>query len=314
MSASAWIWMNGKLVPYDQAKLHVSSTALHFGPVAFEGIRCYAFSDGRTNFFRLSEHIARLRASASALHLEIPFSAAEIARACMQTVLANGHSDAYLRLLAFPGAGALGFGRPGGPAETSVLSFPWQNAHLERSQRRGIRAHVSSVIRTEAHRVMSKSKISANYAAGLLAIHQAREAGCDDAFLLDASGAVAEASTANVFAVLAGRIATPPAHLPILPGITRDALLVLSRELGIDAAERTFDARELASADEIFIVGTTAELTPVREVDGRKIGDGVPGPLTAKLLSALQGAVRGEGPDRGWTHPLEGTDHAAALA
>ncbi len=305
MSGSAWIWMNGKLIAHDEAKLHVGSTAMHFGPVVFEGIRCYALGSGRANFFRLGEHIERLHASSRALHLDISFTPAEIERACMETVLANGHCDAYLRLLVFPGARALGFGRPGGPAEVCVLSFPWQNAHLEKAQRRGIRVHISSVIRTEAHPVMSKSKISANYAAGLLAIREARNAGCDDAFLLDGSGAVAEASTANVFAVWGDRVVTPPAHLPILPGITRDTLLVLARDMGIDATEGIFDTHELLSADEVFISGTTAEITPVREVDARKIGDRVPGPVAAKLLGALQEAVRGQGPDRHWSRPLE---------
>jgi branched-chain amino acid aminotransferase len=314
MTGPSWIWMNGKLVPHDSAMIHVGSTALHFGPVAFEGIRCYSFPDGRTNLFRLEEHVQRLLASADAVHLKVPYSCAEIKSACMETAVANRHFDAYLRPLIFPGSGTLGFGRPGGVAETCVLSFPWQNAHLERSQRRGIRVHVSSVIRTEGDRVMSKSKISANYAAGLLAIYEARQAGCDEAFLLDSSGAVAEASTANIFAIWGSRIATPPANLPILPGITRDTLIILAKELGFQVDEKTFDAQELLSADEIFITGTTAELTPVREVDGYRIGEAVPGPVTAKLLTTLLGAVRGAGPDRGWVHPLQGVDDAATLA
>ena len=311
MSGAKWVWMNGSVVPHDDAKLHVSSTALHFGPTAFEGIRCYAFDDGRTNFFRLSEHIERLHASARALHLEIPFSAEELEQACMEVVLANGHADAYIRPVAFPGAGTLGFGRPGGPAETCILSFPWQNAHLERSQARGIRVHISSVIRTEAHPVMSKSKISANYAAGLLAIYEAREAGYDDALLLDGAGAVAEASTSNVFAAWGGRLVTPPLRLPILAGITRDALITLGREEGLDVVEETFDAGELASADEVFISGTTSEITPVREVDGRQVGDGTPGPVTRRLMTALSNAILGHGPERGWSHPLRGVDCAS---
>lgn len=293
------------MVPRDDAMIHVGSTALHFGPTAFEGIRCYAFEDGRTNFFRLTEHVKRLHASAFPFHLEIPFSSEEIERACSQTVLANKHSDAYLRVLACPGARTLGFGRPGGPAETFILSFPWQNAHLERSQKRGIRMHISSVIRTEAHPVLSKSKVSANYAAGLLAIGEARDAGCDDALLLDRSGAVSEASTSNVFAVWDNRLVTPPLDLPILAGITRDTLIVLAREMGIDVREETFNVEQLVLADEIFISGTTSEITPVREVDGRAVGNVTPGPITMKLLTALQRAVRGDGLDRGWSHPLK---------
>ena len=312
MSSSKWIW-NGKLIPHDDAKIHVGSSALHFGPNAFEGIRCYGFTSGRSVFFRLREHIERLLASAHSLHLEIPFSPEELERACIETVLANGHSNAYVRPLIFPGSGALGFGRSSGFAECYILSFPWQNEHVERSQKQGIRLHVASVIRTQAHPLMSKCKISANYAAGLLAIYEARKAGCDDALLLDAAGSVAEASTANVFAVWGNRIATPPLHLPILAGITRDTLLVLAGELGMDVNEATFDVQTLASADEIFIAGTTCEVTPVCYVDGRKVGDGVPGPITTKLLTALQEAVRGVGPDRGWLTPAHRINRASTL-
>lgn len=303
MQKSKWIWMNGSFIAHDDAKLHVSSTALHFGPNVFEGIRCHRLGGGRSNIFRLGDHVDRLFASARALRLTIPFSPAEIAQACVDTVRKNGQDDAYIRILAFPGAGTLGFGRPGGPpAETCVLSFPWHNGHLEDSQKRGIRLHVSSVIRTQAHPLMSKSKLSANYPPGLMAIYEARDAGCDDALLLDHAGAVAEASTANVFAVWGEHLATPPTDLPILAGITRDTLLVLGRELGLDVSERTFDVRELASASEVFLSGTTAEITPVREIDGRKVSESVPGPITQRLLNALHGAIRSTGPDRGWAH------------
>jgi branched-chain amino acid aminotransferase len=304
MSDSRRIWVNGRLVPHVDATVHVGSTALHFGPVAFEGIRCHARSDGGANLFRLTEHLDRLVASARALHLEVPFTTTELAEACRETVLANGHVDAYLRPLVFPGESALGFGRPGGPAETCIQSFPWDNRHLERSQKKGIAVHVSSVIRTEAHPVMSKSKISANYAAGLLAIHEARQAGYDEAILLDGAGAVAEASTANVFAVFGDRLVTPPLGLPILAGITRDAVMVLAAELGIPPSEETFDVHQLASADEVFLTSTTSELTPVRDVDGTAVRGGPPGPVTSRLLSALHAAVRGEGEDRGWSHSL----------
>jgi branched-chain amino acid aminotransferase len=297
-------WLDGELVPYDDATVHLSSSALHFGPVAFEGIRCYGFPDGRTNLFRLTEHVERLGASARGLHLEVPFSPPELAAACRRTVVANGHHDAYIRPVAFPAPGGLGFGRPGGRAQTCVLSFPWRNDVLEKSQRRGIRLHVSSVTRTEAHPVISKSKISANYAAGLLAMHEARQAGVDDALLLDATGAVAEATTANVFAVWGERVVTPPLSLPILAGITRDALLVLGRQLGLDVGEKAFDVDELGAADEIFLCGTTSEVTPVREVDGRAVGDGTPGPVTIRLLRALQDEIGGHGATHPWSHPL----------
>jgi branched-chain amino acid aminotransferase len=160
---------------------------------------------------------------------------------------------------------------------------------------------------------MSKSKISANYAAGLLAIHEAHQFGCDEAFLLDHNGAVAEASTANVFAVWANRLVTPPKSLPILAGITRDTLMTLAKGLGMDVIEDTFTIQDLISADEIFISGTTCEVTPVREVDGRKIGHVVPGPVAAALLRALQSSVRGQGQDFGWSQPLTRIEHASAL-
>lgn len=301
LSASEWIWMNGRLDRHGNAQVHVGSTAMHFGPVVFEGIRCYDLGEGRRNFFRLEDHIGRFQASARDVHLQIPFSSEELTRACMELVEANRQSDAYLRLLAFPGTGTLGFGRPRGPAETFAMSFPWDNAHLVRSQRKGISIRVSSVIRSEAHPIVSKAKISANYVAGLLAIREAHAAGCDDAFLLDRNGAVSEASTANIFAVWGERLVTPPAHLPILPGITRHTLLVLARELGIEASEALFTTDDLATADEIFIAGTTAEITPVREVNGRKPGAGVSGPITTRLHTALQAAIRAESPAARWS-------------
>lgn len=302
------IWMNGRIIAYREATLHVSSSALHFGPTAFEGIRCYAEAERGGNLFRLREHIQRLQASCAAVHLRLPFSDSELMAACSEIVRSNGHWDGYIRPVVFPRSGALGFGRNGGQAaEVYVLSFPWENAPLEKSQRRGIRVHISSVIRTEAHPLVSKSKISANYAAGLLAICEAHNAGCDEAFLLDRHGAVAEASTANVFGVWGNRLRTPPSSLPILNGITRDALLTLAIGMGLHATEESFEMQELAQADEVFICGTTCEVTPVREINGQKVGKGVPGPITVSLLRALHAAIRGEGIDRGWTNRVEVT-------
>jgi branched-chain amino acid aminotransferase len=306
VSVSKAIWMDGDLVPYDDARIHVATSALHFGPTAFEGIRSYGSDRHWAHFFRLREHLERLGASARALHLEVPFSTADLEEACDATLVANGFAEAYIRPLVFAGSGALGFGRPGGPSQTCVLAFPWDNAHVERSQRRGISVHVASVVRTQGHPMLSKSKISANYAAGILAVHDARAAGCDDAILLDPQGWVAEAPTANVFAVWGERVVTPPLELPILAGITRDTLLVLARDLGIDVAEETFDCERLRSANEIFLCGTTSEVTPVRALDGRPVADGAPGPVTAALAGALRDALSGRGPDRNWIRPVGG--------
>jgi branched-chain amino acid aminotransferase len=298
--------MNGRIVAYNEGSLHVGSSALHFGPTAFEGIRCYAQGDGVGNLFRLREHVQRLQSSCEAVHLQIPFSESELMSACVETVRANEHWDGYVRPVVFPKSGTLGFGRSvGQAAEVCVLSFPWENAPLEKSQRRGIRVHISSVIRTEAHPVLSKSKIAANYSAGLLAIYEARKAGCDEAFLQDCYGTVAEASTANIFAVWGNRLRTPPSSLPILKGITRDTLLTLAAGMGLNANEEAFTTQELAQADEVFISGTTCEVTPVREINGRKVGECTPGPVTMDLLCALQAAIRGEGFDRGWTNRVE---------
>jgi branched-chain amino acid aminotransferase len=307
------IWLDGELVAYNEAKVHVATSAIHFGPTVFEGIRCYGFQDGRRNLFRLRAHVERLQASARAFHFEIPFTSSEIEQACVQTVTANGHLDAYVRPLAFVAGEALGFGRSGSPTVSCVMSFPWDNRHLVRSQSTGIRLHVSSVMRCEGHPVISKSKVSANYAAGLLAIHEARRAGFDDALLLEKGGAVAEASTSNVFVVWGDEVVTPPLHLPILAGITRDALLRLADESGISASERTFGVEEVKSADEVFIAGTTSEVTPVREIGGYWVGNNVPGKITLALSNALKNVVSGQGPDRGWTHWLEGSTRNALV-
>lgn len=298
----AWVWKNGELVPHREATFHVAATALHFGPAAFEGIRAYGLPDGRVNVFRARAHLERLTTSAQTFGCTIPFSVEELERACVETARANDHHDAYLRPIAFAGGEGLGFGRPDNPTEVCVLSFPWDGRHLASAQRRGLRAHVTSVRRAEGHPSLSKAKVSANYAAGLLAAQQARRAGFDEALLLAGDGAVAEAATSNVFAVWGDRLVTPPGELPILRGVTRDAVLTLARELGIEASEERFSVGAMAEATEVFLCGTTSEITPVREIDGRPVGDGAVGPITRALLDALSCAIRGEGPDRGWGH------------
>jgi len=312
MTSPEWVWKNGELVRYSEANIHVSSAAVHFGPVAFEGIRCHPCEEAEGNCFRIHDHIERLQRSARALNLDVPFSTPEVIRACTQVLLANGHLEAYLRPIVFPGSGTLGLGRASGrPAEVCVMTFPWDNGALEKGQKHGIRAHVSSVLRTEAHPRISKSKISANYAASLLALDEARAAGCSEALLLDRTGTIAEASTANVFVVRGSQVLTPPSSLPILDGITRDSVFVLARELGITTVEAPFTVADLASVDEVFLSGTACELLPVRKVNGQKIGGGSPGPVTTTLLKALRAALMGQGADRGWSHIVKGM-HAAA--
>jgi branched-chain amino acid aminotransferase len=288
-------WVNGAMVPLAEARTHLTAFTLHYGLAVFEGVRCYRRDDGRSAVFRLSEHIDRLFDSARIATLDIPFSRADLIEACLATLRANAFDEAYLRPLVFIGPGSLGLGTRDNPVETAIVSFRWAPPLGEEGQRSGVRALVSSLVRGHPNHAMSKAKISGGYVNSVLAKREAQRLGAEEAILLDTEGRVAEGTADNIFIVHQGTLLTPPLDMPILAGITRASVLALAREanLGVDIVERSFTRDMLYTASEIFLTGTAIELTPVREVDGRPVGNGRPGPITLSLQSAFTAATRG---------------------
>ena len=281
------IWLDGKLIPWDQANVHVLTHTLHYGLGVFEGIRCYKLEDGRSAIFRLEEHIRRLFDSALICMLPMPYSQQEIVEACLETVRANHLDECYLRPIAFMGDGEMGLGARSNATRVSVIAWRWGAYLGEEGLRRGIRAKVSSFQRAGVNTLMSKREVQA--------------VGYDEAIMLDTQGYVSEASGENIFVVRDGEIATPPMGVSILGGITRNSVIRVMQDLGLTVHERLISRDELYIADEVFMVGTAAEVTPVRELDDRAIGIGSRGPITEKVQSAYFDAVRGvKVPDDSW--------------
>ncbi|MSP60957.1 MAG: branched-chain amino acid transaminase [Myxococcales bacterium] len=298
LSPVSKIWLDGKLVDWSAASVHVLTHSLHYGVAAFEGIRLYPRGDGRSAVFRLEDHIGRLLDSCHICTLEPPFSRAELAGACLDTLRANRMTEAYIRPIIFLGDGGLGLGSRDVPTRVAVAAYQWGAYLGEDGVQTGIRAKVSSFTRGALNSAMSKGKISGQYVNSVLAKREVMRAGYEEAILLDAQGHVAEASGENIFIAKHGRLITPPLSSPILAGITRDTTITLARDLGITVEERTFARDELYIADEVFLTGTAAELTPVREVDDRRIGTGEPGSITRRLQETFFSLVRGAAPTR----------------
>jgi branched-chain amino acid aminotransferase len=298
MIQSDFAWMNGKLIPFAQATTHISAFTLHYGVAAFEGIRCYKRADGRSAVFRLREHIERLFGSMKVCGNQVPFSIEQVEAACLEVLHANKLDEAYLRPLVYAGAGSLGLGAKDAPIETVVIAFPWGAYLGEEALQKGIRAHLSTFVRGHVNHTMSKAKISGQYVNSVLAKREAQRQGFDEAIMLDADGRVAEGTGENIFAVHKGRIFTPPLDMPILEGITRDAVITLAKEAGFEVVEQSFTRDFLYQVAEVFFTGTASEVTPVREIDCRTIGSGQPGPVTRKLQAAFATVVKGPGEPR----------------
>jgi branched-chain amino acid aminotransferase len=290
-----YIWFDGKLIPWDEAQVPLLTHTLHYGLGVFEGIRAYLCVDGRTAIFRLPEHIRRLFDSAHVMQLEMPFSQAEIEAACGEILRANGQKEAYIRPLVFVGDGVMGLNPQDNPIRVAVISWVWGAYLGEEGLRLGIRAKISSFIRHHVNIMMTMTKTVGNYVNSILAKREAIHAGYDEAIMLDTEGYVAEATGENIFIVKNGLIKTPPLT-SVLPGITRASIITLAQDRGMPVEERRFSRDELYLADEAFFTGTAAEVTPIREVDGRRIGPGQPGPITLKLQEAFFKVVKGEDP------------------
>jgi branched-chain amino acid aminotransferase len=289
------VWMNGRLVPFAEARIHVITFGLHYGMAVFEGVRCYRRADGRSAVFRLREHIDRLLVSSAIACIDVPYDAAALEAACLETLRANQLAEAYLRPLVYVGAGALGMGSLVNPNDVAIIAWPFAPPLGEEGIKSGVRVHVSSFVRGHLDHTMSKAKISGQYVNSVLAKREAQRLGYDEAIMLDGEGRLTEATAQNIFVVYKGRLHTPGLEMAILDGITRDSVLALARDAGIEVVERSMTRDMLFAASEIFLTGTATEVTPVREVDGRKVGNGEPGPITKKLQAAFYTAVRGPG-------------------
>jgi branched-chain amino acid aminotransferase len=293
------IWMNGELVDWGDAKIHVGSHGLHYGSGVFEGIRCYETERGPA-VFRLTDHLERLRASARLLHMELPYGVEELRAACMELVAANGLPECYLRPICFYGYGELGVSAAGNPVDAVIMSWPWGAYLGEEGLKKGIRAKISSWQRIGPNVVPHVAKATGIYLNSMLAVTEANRAGYDEAILLTTEGFVADGSGENIFVVKDGVIRTPPLSTSILPGITRDSVIQIAQDLGHHVEEANLIRSDLYLADEVFMTGTAAEVTPLRSVDDVEIGVG---PVTLEIQAAYLDTVRGR--SERWAQWLE---------
>ena len=294
------IWMNGALVDWGDARIHVGAHALHYGTGVFEGIRCYETQKGPA-VFRLTDHLTRLHNSAQLLYMDIPYSVDELREASLELIGVNGLPECYLRPIVFYGYGELGVSTAGNPVETVIMSWPWGTYLGDEGMKNGIRAKVSSWERIGPNTIPHVAKATGVYLNSMLAVTEANRAGYDEAILLTDDGFVADGSGENIFVVKGDVLATPPLSTSILPGITRDTIIQIAQDLGYTVEERNVIRSDLYLADEVFMVGTAAEVTPIRSVDDHEIGP--PGPVTLKLQKAYLDTVRGGG--ERWAHWLE---------
>ena len=288
---TAKIWMDGKLVGWDDAKVHVLTHTLHYGLGVFEGIRCYETARGPA-IFRLDEHIGRLFDSAHIFMMEIPYSKKEVRDAVIKTVKVNKVKECYIRPLVYIGYGAMGLYPKENPVSLSIAVWPWGAYLGEKGLESGIRIKTSSFIRNHVNSNMARGKVCGYYVNSQLAKKEAVSCGYDEAMLLDTEGYVSEGSGENIFIVRHGVLKTTPLT-SILEGITRNSIIAIAADSGIGVMEERFTRDELYISDEAFFTGTAAEVTPIREADGRRIGGGKRGPITKKLQSVFFDIVKG---------------------
>ncbi|MCJ7490270.1 MAG: branched-chain amino acid transaminase [Thermoplasmata archaeon] len=298
------IWKNGELIPWKEATVHVLSHGLHYGTGVFEGIRCYE-TQKEPAIFRLKEHMMRLHTSAKTINLSIPYPVDVLCKAAKDVINANGLKACYIRPISFFGVSGIGVNPLDYPVETFITAFPLGAYLGEKGIREGIRIHTSSWRRISSTTVPATAKVCGSYLNSALAVMEAKQNGFDEAVLLNDEGMVAEGSGENIFMVRDGRVFTPPLNAGILPGITRDSVMTLATDLGITVEERNFVRSELYLAEELFFTGTAAEVTPIREVDRRQVGDGRPGPVTKRLQTRFQEVVSGKnGKYASWLDPI----------
>ena len=298
-----FIWHNGAIKPWAEATTHVMAHALHYGSSIFEGVRSYETPNGPV-IFRLQKHLKRLYHSAKIYELPMPYDQAQLTEACHAVLKANGFGEAYLRPLAFRGLGGFGLNADC-PTETTVATWKMGQYLGHDVVATGIDAMVSSWARVAPNTIPAGAKAGGNYLSGQLIAREARRLGFGEGIALASNGLLSEGAGENLFLAFDGRLHTTPVASAILDGITRDTLITLARDHGIEVIERDLPREYLYLCDELLMCGTAAEITPIRSVDGKPVGNGQPGPLTRRLQELFFGLFKGSTPDRyGWLEPL----------
>ncbi|WP_299004045.1 branched-chain amino acid transaminase [uncultured Shewanella sp.] len=301
-----YIWFNGVIMPWADAKVHVMSHALHYGTSVFEGIRVYDTHLGPAGF-RLTDHVQRLFDSAKIYRMPIPYTFEQVMQACSDSVLKNDLTSAYIRPLAFYGDVGMGITPPtDAVCDLLVAGFPWSAYLGEDSMEAGVDVAVTSWNRLAPNTIPTGAKAGGNYLSSLQISTEAKRNGFDEGIALDSNGLVSEGAAANLFVVKKNKIYTPPITAAILMGLTRDTIMVLARDMGYEVVEENMSREFLYLADEIFMTGTAAEIVPVRSVDRIEIGEGHRGPVTKKVQHSFFGLFTGETKDKwGWLEPLK---------
>jgi branched-chain amino acid aminotransferase len=299
-----FIWFDGEMVPWRDAKVHVLTHTLHYGMGVFEGVRAYNTESKGTAIFRLKEHTKRLHNSAKIVGMDMPFDEDTLNQAQLDVVKANNLEEAYLRPMAFLGSEAMGLRADGLSTHVIVASWEWPSYMSPESLEQGIRIHTSSFTRHHVNITMCKAKANGNYMNSMMALREALQNGYDEALLLDVEGYVAEGSGENIFIVRDGVLYTPELT-SCLDGITRGSVIQMAQERGYEVREKRITRDEVYIADEAFFTGTAAEVLPIRELDNREIGCGSRGPITAELQAAYFDAVRGRNDEHPeWLAPI----------
>jgi branched-chain amino acid aminotransferase len=287
------IWMNGEFLPWEDARVHVLTHALHYGTGVFEGVRCYDTEIGPA-VFRHRDHVERLFRSAELYYMPVPFEPEQVRQATLELIARNGLRSCYIRPLVFRGYGQMGLNPLEAPVDVCIAAWEWGAYLGEEGKQRGVRAKVSSWRRISGDSLIPAAKASGQYLNSVLAKIESQKAGYEEAILLDDNGNVCEGTGENVYLVRDGAILTPPYTSSILDGINRRSAITIARDLGYEVVERELTRAELYLADEMFLTGTAAELTPVREIDDRPVGAGEPGPVTRAVQQAFEDALHGQ--------------------
>ena len=293
ITPSEKIWMDGELVDWDQAKIHVLTHSLHYGSGVFEGIRAYATSRGPA-VFRLREHITRLLGSARVLLIDVPYSYEELVAATKQTVQVNGLESCYIRPIVYLGYGEMGLNPLPSEVNVAIAVWPWGSYLGDEGIASGVRVKISTWLRHDPNAIPPSVKATGMYINSSMAKVEAIKAGYDEAILLSPQGYVSECTGENIFIVRGGRIVTPPLSAGALEGVTQSAVMTIARDLGFEAEDDNILRSDLYTADEAFLTGTAAEVVPIISVDDRVLGDGRPGPVTRRIQETYQAAVRGQ--------------------
>ncbi|HVQ39334.1 MAG TPA: branched-chain amino acid transaminase [Pyrinomonadaceae bacterium] len=310
---SKWVWMNGQVIPWQNATTHVSAHALHYGSGVFEGMRCYETADGPA-IFRMDAHLDRLFASAEIYGITIPYAREELAAAVAEIVRLNNFRSCYVRPICYLGSGSLGVHPANNPVEVVILAWPWAPYLGAEGLKEGVRVTVSPWRKFESRMMPTTAKACGQYLNSILAVRDAVSRGFAEALLLDAEGHLAEGSGENLFIVRDGQLLTNDERHSILMGITREAVLRIAGDLGYGVEVRALELEDLLSADEAFFTGTAAEVTPIREVDGTVIGRRTPGLVTEKIQRVFFDATSGRDQRyRDWLHPIDSKAGAVSL-